>query len=120
LQVQVAQFLDAFAFAPNVEIVESLLPEVLRRGVKETSLRGVPPPSRLRQDAPRKAEFESLHHGRRIRRLRFADQQMYVLGHNHVANYGELMALVHLLHHRQKEVTAAGCRARTVGDNNCR
>jgi len=105
--MQVAQFLDALALCPDIEIIEPLLPDVLRRGVEQAGLRRVASPSRLRQYAPCEAEFESLHHGSRIFLLRFADQQMYVLGHDHVANDDKLIALAHLLQHPQKEVTAA-------------
>src|SRR5258706_310864 len=100
--VHVAQFLDALALCPNIEVVESLLPDMLRRVLEEAGLRRVATASRLRQDAPRKAEFESLHHGRRILLLRFANQQMNMLGHDHVADNDELIALAHLLQHRQQ------------------
>jgi hypothetical protein len=107
IAVHVAQFLNAFAFRPDVEIVKSLLPDMLRRVVEEAGLRRVATASRLRQDAPRKAEFESLHHGRRILLLRFTNQQMNVLGHDHITGHDELIALPHLLQHRQKKVTEA-------------
>jgi hypothetical protein len=42
-------------------------------------------PPLLGQDPPRKTKFQSLHHDGRILLLRFADQQMNVFGHNHVA-----------------------------------
>jgi hypothetical protein len=110
IAVHVAQFLNAFAFGPDVEILvgvmESLLPDVLRRVVEEAGLRRVAPASRLRQDAPRKAEFESLHHGRRILLLWFTYQQMNVLGHDHVTGHDELIALPHLFQHCQKKVAA--------------
>src|SRR5258708_1607830 len=102
IAVHVAQFLHAFAFCPDVEIVKSLLPDMLRRVVEEAGFRRVATPSRLRLDAPRKAEYESLHHGRRILLLRFAYQQMNMLGHDHVADNDELIALAHLLQHRQQ------------------
>jgi hypothetical protein len=60
IAVHVAQFLNALAFGPDVEVVESLLPDVLRRVLEEDGLRRVATASRLRQDPPRKAEFESL------------------------------------------------------------
>ena len=82
-------------------------PDVLRRVVEEPGLRRVATASRLRQDPPRKAEFESPHHGRRILLLRFAYQQMNMLGHDHVADDDGLIALAHLLQHSQKKVTAA-------------
>jgi hypothetical protein len=50
--MHVAQFLNALAFGPYVEVVESLLPDVLRRVLGEDSLRRVATASRLRQGAP--------------------------------------------------------------------
>jgi hypothetical protein len=107
IAVHVAQFLDALVFGPHVEVVESLLPDMLRRVLEEDGLRRVATASRLRQDPPGKAEFESLHHGRRILLLRLADQQMNMLGHDHVADDDERIALAHLFQHRQKKVAAA-------------
>ena len=70
---------------------------MLRHVLEEAGLPRVTTASRLRQDAPRKAEFESLHHGRRILLLRFTYQQMNVLGHDHVTDDDKLIALAHLL-----------------------
>jgi len=39
--------------------------------------------------------------------LRFADQEVNVLGHNHVADNDELIPPAHLLKHSQQQVTAA-------------
>ena len=50
--MHVSQFLNALAFGPYVEVVESLLPDVLRRVPGEDSLRRVATASRLRQGAP--------------------------------------------------------------------
>ena len=60
----------------------------------------------LGQNAPRKTEFESLHHSRRILLLRLADEQMNVLGHNDISDDDEHIALSHLLQHFEKQVTA--------------
>jgi hypothetical protein len=107
IAMHITQFLDTFVLAPDVEIVESFLPDMLRDGGEETGLRGVAPPSRLCQNAARKAEFEGLHDSRRILLLRFADQQVNVFGHDHVAGNDEAIAPAYLLQHSQKEVTAA-------------
>jgi hypothetical protein len=64
-------------------------------------------PALLGQDAPRKTKFQSLHHDGRILLLRFADQQMNVFGHDHVANDDEGIALADLLQHSQKQVPTA-------------
>jgi len=62
---------------------------------------------RLRQNASRKSKFKSLHHGRRSLYSRFADQQMNVLGHDHVTGNDELIAPANLLQHSQQQVTTA-------------
>ena len=105
--MHVAQFLHTLARCPDVEIVEALLPHVLRRVLEEIGLRrmAVPPP--LGQDAPRKTKFQSLHHDGRILLLRFADQQMNVFGHDDVADNDERIALADLLQHSQKQVPTA-------------
>jgi hypothetical protein len=75
ISMHVAKFFDAFVFGPHVEIVEPFLPDVLREVVEQNSLRWIASTTRLRQNASRKSEFKSLHHGGRGFDLRFADQQ---------------------------------------------
>jgi hypothetical protein len=57
--VHVAQFLHPLARRPDVEIVEALLPHVLRRVLEEIGLRRMAVPALLGQDAPRKTKFQS-------------------------------------------------------------
>ncbi len=105
--MQVAQFLHAFAFAPDIAIVESFLPDVLRAVAEEAALRRVAFPFRLGQKAARKIEFESLHDRRRILRLRFTDQKVDVLGHDDVSGHDELVATSHLLQNGEKQLAPA-------------
>ena len=50
-----------------------------------------------------------------------ANQQMNMLGHDHVAGDDKLIALAHLLQHRQNKVaTTRRCRAMAAVDNNCK
>jgi len=56
------------------------------------------------QDAPRKAQFQSLHDRRWRTILRFADQQMRVLGHNHVTEDYELIPLSYPFQNSEKQV----------------
>ena len=104
IAMQVAQFLDTFVFGPHVEIVETFLPDVLRGVLEEAGLGRVAPSPRLRQNAARKAEFESLQHRGRSLLLRLADQQVKVLGHDHVADHHELIAAAHLLENGEKPI----------------
>jgi hypothetical protein len=103
--MHVAEFLDAFMFRPDVEIVEAFLPDVSRDVVGEDSLRRIASAPCLCQNASRRSQFESLHHGRRSLPLRFADQQMNMFGHDHVTGDDELIAPAHLLQHGQQQVT---------------
>lgn len=74
--MHVAKLLDAFAFRPDIEVIEAFLPDVLRSGgygrVKQTRLRRITSPSLLRQNAPRESDFDRLHHDGWIFQLRFA------------------------------------------------
>jgi hypothetical protein len=49
------------------------------------------------QKTAREALFEGLHHHRRITPLRFAEEQVYVLGHHHVSNHCKVIAPPDLL-----------------------
>jgi len=106
--MHVAQFLDAFVLGPDVEVVEAFLPDVLWGVVEEAGLGRVASSPRPRQDAARKAEFESLQDRRRSLLLRFADQQVKVFGHDHVAHHHELIAAAYLLKNGQKQIPTAG------------
>jgi len=54
------------------------------------------------------ALFEGRHYDRRIAALRFAEEEVDVFGHDHVAHYDEAMALANLLQHLEKQITATG------------
>ena len=104
--MHVAEFLRTLASRPHIEVVETLLPDVLRHVLEQTGLRRIAAPPFLGQNAPRKTKFESLHHSRRILLLPLADKQMSVFGHNGVSDDDEHIALSHLLQHFEQQVTA--------------
>src|SRR5450755_4423977 len=81
IAMHVAEFFSAFAFAPYIEIVKPLLPDVLRDVLEQGSLRRISPPPGLRQYTSRESKFHRLHHGRRSLDLRLADQQVNMFGH---------------------------------------
>src|ERR1019366_10553359 len=86
--MHIAQLLDLFAPAPHIEIIEASLPHVCESGLlsaPKLALRQASSPAPGMQHAPGKTLFEYLHNGRRSSRLRFADQDMKVFGHNHIA-----------------------------------
>jgi len=105
--MHVAEFFGAFMFGPYVEIIEPFLPDVLRDVVEEGSLGRISSSPRLRQNASRKSNFESLHHGRRSLDLRLADEKVNMFGHDHVTGDDELVAPAHLLEHGEKQIAAA-------------
>jgi hypothetical protein len=106
IAMHIAKFLDALVFGPDVEIVKSFLPDVLRRVIDQTKLRRS---SGLRENAPRKAQFERLHHRRWILFFWFTDEQVNVLGHDHVSHNDEPIALAHLFEHGEKQVATFLC-----------
>jgi hypothetical protein len=106
--MHVAEFLDAFVFGPDVEVVKPLLPDVLRSVVEEEGLRRIASLSPLGQKAARKSKFKSLHHGRGSLYLRFADEEVNMFGHGYVTDDDKLIALACLLEHGEKQVTTAG------------
>jgi hypothetical protein len=77
---------------------------VLRGVVEEVGLSRVALAFGQRQNAARKAEFKSLHDRRRSSLLRFADQKVNVLGHDHVPDYDKRIAAAHLFQHGEKQV----------------
>jgi superfamily I DNA and RNA helicase len=58
----------------------------------------------LAQQTPRKTLFQSVHHDRRIAALRFAEEQMHVLGHDHITDNDKTIATADLLQHLEKEI----------------
>jgi hypothetical protein len=48
-----------------------------------------------------------LHHGGRRLDLRFADQQVNVLGHDHVPGHHEMVSPAHLFQHSEKKIAPA-------------
>jgi hypothetical protein len=57
------------------------------------------------QKTPGEALFERLHHHRGIAALGLAEQQINVLGHDHVANHHEAVTTPHLFHDFEKQIT---------------
>ncbi len=95
--MHVPQLLNMLAFAPNIEIVEALLPDALINGVTSFSV-----------DESREAFLHHFHDHRRIADLGLCDQQMEVFGHHHVSVDNEAVSKSRLLQNSQKEVTPIG------------
>ena len=110
--MHVAQLLDPLGTAPDVEVVKAFLPDVVWILLEGSGLGGIAATTHLPQNAARKAEFESLHDSRRSPLLRFANQQMNVLGHDHVADDHELISAPDSLKNGEKQIATVA----TAGD----
>jgi hypothetical protein len=82
--VHIAQLFDPLARRPDVEIIEAPLPHVLGAERKQFPLRGHAALAQGLQDTTREALFDGLHDPRGIALLRFADEEMNVIGHGDV------------------------------------
>jgi len=81
--MHVAEFLDAFALASHIEVVEAMLPYVRLAG-PELALGGAA--AFAPQNAPGETLLDDLHHGGRRAAFGFADEQMNVLRHDDVSH----------------------------------
>jgi hypothetical protein len=102
--MHVTEFLDALMLGPNVEVVKPLLPDVLREMVEQGSLSRIPGTPRLHYDSSCKSQLKSLHHGRWILLLWFADEEVIVFGHDYITDHDEMISSAHLLKHSQKQI----------------
>jgi len=107
IPVHVTQLLDPLAFAPDIEILESFLPDRNRGGVPEPSLR--------RRSAPAcplhlagEALFDHLHHDRGVAHFRFRNQQMKMLWHKDVSVHDEAVLVAGLFQKGKENVAAPG------------
>ena len=97
IPVRVIQLLDPLLRAPHIEIIKTPLPETPRclhgcLGPQSHMIR-ITPSARLPPQTLRHTLLQDLHHRRRRARLRFRNQQTYMLRHHHVPNQPELIAL---------------------------
>ena len=104
--MHIAQLLHPLALTPHIEIVETMLPDVLRVSAKEVLLEASAPLGQSPQYPPREPLFDRLHDPGRIILLRFADQQMNVLRHDYIADHDEAIALPNLFEDAQEKITA--------------
>ncbi len=72
----------------------------------KTELRGFPGHAGPTENPLGKTLFQHLHHDGWISLVRFADQEMEVLGHDYISQNHETIALTHLLEDRQEEIAA--------------
>jgi hypothetical protein len=105
--MHVVQLLGVFALAENIEVVGALLPERRRKfGLPQWYLTlGL----LLSAAAPGDTLFENLHGYRNISLSGFADQEVEVIGNDHIAPNYELVFLPHFFEDFEKQIaTVAG------------
>jgi hypothetical protein len=85
-----------------------MLPYMLRVPGKEFLLCPTAPLGQLPQHPPRESLLNRLHDTGRVALLRFADQQVDVLRHDHVAYDNETVALTYLFEDTQEKITPPG------------
>jgi len=113
--MNVAQFLDALPFAINIEIVETRRPNMMRC-LGSGHFRGCPRSrafrdlgsGNLRQNPPRKPQFEGLHHSRNTSNLRLRNQQMKMFGHSHIPEHHKPIPPPHPLQNGEKKIASRG------------
>jgi len=103
--MDVSQLLHPLALAPHIEIIKAMLPYMLRVPGKEFLLSPTAPLGELPQYPPRESLLNRLHDAGRIALLRFADQQVDVLRHDHVTYDNETVALPYLFEDAQEQIT---------------
>ncbi len=122
--VHVVQLLHLLLFCEHDEIVKSRLPDVamVESCLPEPILTHVGCRSQFAQEAASEALFDGLHDFGWIAPLRFAEQQVDVLGHDHVTNYHEMVSPAYALQDMKQQVAIlCSCEQRqsliTTGGN---
>ena len=106
--MQVSQLLGALLCTPDVEVVETCLPERQAQRFLEQALLARVAGFLFRQQSMRGALLQDLHNGRRCPRLGLGDEQAEVFGHDHVSHDDEAVALAGVFENGEKAVAAAG------------
>ena len=93
--MHVLQLLNFFLLAPQIESVETTLPEPTGEFARNCQ-------------PPGDAQLHRLNYVRGIANPRLGNQQMYVFGHDHVSDHGKTIANAHPFEDIEKQVAARG------------
>jgi len=106
IAVHVTQFFDPLFFRKDHEVIEAPLPDVtfFQGCAPQAGSAGLGASTEALEKASGEALFEALHYGRRVATLRFAEEQVHVLRHHHVADDYEVVALPDLPQYLEKEI----------------
>lgn len=104
ITMHIAQLFYALFLRPNIKVIKPALPNVCgsicwQKKLVAASSCGKKPAS--------KSDLDGLHHHRRISALRFADQQVNMFRHDHIANDHKNVSFTHGFQHQKKKVAAA-------------
>src|SRR5579864_7985092 len=99
--MDISEFLHAPAFAENDEVIEARLPDV---AVGQCPALRTDSRTHPAKKASSESLFQSLHHDGGISAFGFAQQQVDMFGHHHVAGDDKVIAPAHLLQHFKKQV----------------
>jgi hypothetical protein len=107
IPVHIVQLLAPLLRTPQIEIIKpppETPPRLRRRLGPQSHLTLIRSLSPLSSQALRHALLQGLHHRRRRAHFRLRNQQINVLGHHHVADQPELIALARRIQNPQKHV----------------
>ena len=103
--MNIFQLLNLLDFRPNHKVIKTSLPHVprIQSFLPKRTLWPVFSPAEISKYAPREALLQHLHDGGWSSSIWLADQQMDVLGHNHVSDYDETVAKTRLFKNLQEK-----------------
>jgi len=108
IHVHVVKLLDELGLTPDIEIVKARLPELGKQAVGlpkwKLQLLGRYSFARLAAKPPRYALLQDLHEGGGSACCWLADEQVDVIGHEHVTCQGKAVAVAHLAQNFDEQI----------------
>lgn len=110
VHVHIMELLDSLLQAPHIKVIEPSLPEARQRGVALLKIQRQLPSIRLAlsAQAARDALLQHLNHSRRRSSGRLTDEQVDMLGHNHVTHQREAETFPYLVQDLDEDGSGAG------------
>src|SRR5258708_7009548 len=107
--MDILQLLNLLFFAPDDKIIKAALPDLscFKSFLPQTALGRHFTAAPVRKHSAGKSLLQYLHDRGWSSTIRFADQQMNVLGHDHVSDDDETAAHAHLLQDFEKQIPPA-------------
>ena len=107
----IAELLHTLVRVPHHEVVETALPHVsfFKHGAPQTARLVRSSIAKPAQEFARETLLEDLHHDRRRVVVGFADQEVNVFGHHHVADHNETISDAGLFEDAEEKIAALWC-----------